>query len=212
MRSPVSLNVHSGFTNRSGSAKPRIMYIEEGDKPIIEFSDEGNDGVSHDSVSSRIAKSGTSRKEIPCQRAKNQESRMITCNPDTMQAMSETPNVPSVDVAREYIRLQIARLGLTEKDFCVRVGIPQSSINDILKNKRRAHFDHLDKINQALGIKTSSMFKVMCDIGRGIEESHGGYSALPGRARGYVLAEQKEAVKRALGGLRRPPRRPEKDD
>lgn len=137
---------------------------------------------------------------------------MVTATTDTMPAMSEAPNVPSVDVAREYIRLQIARLGLTEKDFCAKVGIPQSSINDILKNKRRAHFDHLDKINQALGIKTSSMFKVMYDIGKQAEESMAGYTAVPGRSRGYVLADQKEAVRRALSGLRRPQKKPHREN
>lgn len=184
------------------------MLSEEGDKEPDEVDTGGNRRISHDVDNERIAKSGTARKEISCQAGENQENSMLTCSSDTMPAMSEAPMVPGVDVAREYIRLQIARLGLTEKDFCVRVGIPQSSINDILKNKRRAHFDHLDKINQALGIKTSSMFKVMCDIGRSIEESHGGYTTIPGRARGYVIADQKEAVKRALSGLRRPPKRP----
>lgn len=127
-----------------------------------------------------------------------------------MQTMSEVPDVPGVDVAREYIRLQIARLGLTERDFCIKVGIYQSTINDIQKGKRRAHFDHLDKINRALGIKTSAMFKVMHDIAKGAEES-AGYVPVPGRARGYVLADQKDAVRRALSGLRKPPKKPERN-
>lgn len=76
---------------------------------------------------------------------------------------------PSVDVAREFIRLQISRLGMTEKDFGLRVGIPNSTLNDILHGKRRAHFTHLDKITTALGISTSGMFKVMHEIARSLE-------------------------------------------
>jgi len=171
---------------------------------------EDDDGVSntHDADSECIANSGMQIKLEVYEESQTQESRMVTATSDTVLPMSDGRVVPAVDVAREYINLQIQRLGMTEKDFGLRVGIPQSTINDIRKGKRRAHFDHLDQINQSLGIRTSSMFKVLEGIAKQIEDSGGGYSVLPGRARGYILADQKEAVKRAIKGLRRPPKKP----
>lgn len=129
----------------------------------------------------------------------------IDGGPDgTVDAMTRRGAAPLVDVAREYIRIQISRLGITEKDFGIKVDIPASTLNDLLKGKRRVHFTHLQKIIEALGIDASGMFKVMADISREIEAPPSGYSPLHGRARGYVLADQKEAVRKALAGLRRP--------
>lgn len=202
------LNAHSGFTLGPESAMTGYMLAMGGNKQGGGI--EGDDDVStvHGGDSECIANAGLEIKLEMLEESQKQESRMVTATSDTVHIMSDGRVVPAVDVAREYITLQIQRLGLTEKDFGERVGIAQSTINDIRKGKRRAHFSHLDKINKSLGIRTSSMLKVMEGIAKQIEDGGGGYSPLPGRARGYILSDQKEAVKTAIRGLRRPPKKP----